>query len=172
MHIEIITLPFCDEIQGFDPAPLESLHRRAEVFELTPQFFTRSGRPYWTILARVRLRPAPEEGSARERPLHWRESIAPQDHGLFESLRGWRSRVADARGVPAYVVLTNRQLAAICKLRPTSLAGLATIQGVGSARLNNFGRDLLAIVANDRRGTPNHASAADGIDEESSNGRA
>ena len=167
MGIEIITLPFCDEIQGFDPAPLESLYRRAEVFEVTPRFFTRFGRPYWTILARVRVRPATEEGLAGERPPSWREAIAPQDHGLFENLREWRARIADARGVPAYVVFTNRQLAAICKIRPTSLAGLGRIQGVGSARLRKYGRDLLGIVADDSPTTPNHASTDDAIDEES-----
>jgi len=161
MSIEIITLPFSDDIQGFDPAPLESLYRRADVLELTPRFFTRHGRPYWTILARVKLRPAPEERARGEQSVRWTEKVAPQDHGLFQGLREWRARIADVRGVPAYVVLTNRQLAEICTARPGTLAALGTIAGVGPSRLKKYGRDVLAIVTGNNRPASNAVGQAD-----------
>jgi superfamily II DNA helicase RecQ len=63
------------------------------------------------------------------------------------ALRDWRSERSKREGVPPYVICTNRQFAAMVKARPQSLATLAEIEGVGKAKLEKYGRDLLAILA-------------------------
>ncbi len=72
---------------------------------------------------------------------------AAHDEVLWESLRAWRKATADAAGVPAFVVFTDATLQAIAELQPRSQAELGTVSGVGPAKLDRYGADVLAVVA-------------------------
>ncbi|MFM8284201.1 MAG: RecQ family ATP-dependent DNA helicase [Planctomycetaceae bacterium] len=69
------------------------------------------------------------------------------DRDLFERLRAWRRRVADARGKPAWTILDDKALRAIARERPDSPAALLRCRGIGEKRLADFGAALLDIVA-------------------------
>jgi DNA helicase-2/ATP-dependent DNA helicase PcrA len=65
---------------------------------------------------------------------------------LFEALRVWRSGRAKADGMPAYVVAKDTTLEAIAQMAPVSLADLLTIDGIGPAKLERYGDEILAVV--------------------------
>jgi len=69
------------------------------------------------------------------------------DRDLFERLRVWRRRVADARGKPAWTILDDKALRAIARERPASPAALLRCRGIGEKRLADFGAVILDIVA-------------------------
>jgi DNA helicase-2/ATP-dependent DNA helicase PcrA len=74
-------------------------------------------------------------------------AVAPAAGGpLYERLRTWRKARAQADGVPAYVVFHDATLAAIAELAPRDLGGLGTVSGVGPAKLERYGEDVLAVV--------------------------
>jgi ATP-dependent DNA helicase RecQ len=75
--------------------------------------------------------------------------IGVADEGLFERLRAWRRRRAEQEDVPAFVVLHDSALKAIAAMRPTSRTALAGVPGIGAAKLERFGDDLIALVADD-----------------------
>jgi len=64
-----------------------------------------------------------------------------------QRLREWRLARARADGVPPYVVFHDRVLHAIADRRPSSLAELAGISGVGPAKLERYGDDVLAALS-------------------------
>ncbi len=64
----------------------------------------------------------------------------------FESLRAWRAETARAQNVPAYVIFHDRTLREIALRQPASLAELATVPGVGAAKLERYGTQLLEIL--------------------------
>ncbi|MFC0114116.1 ATP-dependent DNA helicase UvrD2 [Kibdelosporangium aridum] len=70
------------------------------------------------------------------------------DEELLSKLRDWRMTRAKELKVPAYVVFTDATLMAIAEQRPTDPAGLVSISGIGAAKLNRFGEDVLALVNN------------------------
>jgi DNA helicase-2/ATP-dependent DNA helicase PcrA len=70
-----------------------------------------------------------------------------RDDPLFDALRAWRRERAKADGVPAYVVFHDRTLDEIARRRPRSSDELAAVPGIGSAKLERYGVDLLAVVA-------------------------
>ena len=72
-----------------------------------------------------------------------RQVTVDADAALYEELRVWRAEVADVAGIPVFMILTNRQLRDIVRLRPASLAALGGISGIGQARLQTYGRVLL-----------------------------
>jgi ATP-dependent DNA helicase RecQ len=69
------------------------------------------------------------------------------DRGLFERLRSWRRRVAEARGKPAWTIFDDKALRAIARERPTSPAALLRCRGIGEKRLADFGPAILDLVA-------------------------
>lgn len=81
--------------------------------------------------------------TSREESQDW----AGVDRELFDRLRAWRKQEADAREVPPFVIFGDRTLRAIAAARPSSLEGLNRIYGIGQAKLREFGRQLVALVA-------------------------
>jgi superfamily II DNA helicase RecQ len=69
------------------------------------------------------------------------------DSGLYDALAAWRLRTARGEAVPAFHVFHNRVLAAIAGARPRSREELAEISGVGPAKLERYGDDVLEVVA-------------------------
>jgi ATP-dependent DNA helicase RecQ len=70
----------------------------------------------------------------------------PYDQSLFEVLRKWRREEASARGVPPYVIFSDRTLREVARARPTTLLDLRAIYGIGETKLEQFGSSLLQIT--------------------------
>ena len=69
------------------------------------------------------------------------------DRDLFERLRRWRRRIAEARGKPAWTILDDKALRTIARERPDSPAALLRCKGIGEKRLADFGAELLNLVS-------------------------
>jgi ATP-dependent DNA helicase RecQ len=69
------------------------------------------------------------------------------DRDLFERLRRWRRRVAEARGKPAWTIFDDKSLRAIARDKPDSPAALLRCRGIGEKRLADFGPAILDLVA-------------------------
>jgi ATP-dependent DNA helicase RecQ len=75
------------------------------------------------------------------------EQLDAADRGLFEALRAWRSEQAKAQAVPAYVVFGDATLRALAERRPTSIAELDGISGIGARKRETYGDAVLAVIA-------------------------
>jgi len=71
---------------------------------------------------------------------------SPEAVGAAEALRGWRKGRSDADGVPAYVVLTNRQLEGIAVSMPADQRELLACDGIGPSRLEKYGDDIIEVL--------------------------
>jgi DNA helicase-2/ATP-dependent DNA helicase PcrA len=73
------------------------------------------------------------------------------DQHLLEALRRWRRERAAADEVPAYVVAHDTTLAQIADDRPRSLPALRRVRGMGPAKLERYGSEILAVIAAELR---------------------
>jgi len=71
---------------------------------------------------------------------------APQA-AVFERLRSWRGATAKEQGVPAYVVLTDATLRELAVRRPTTLDALGGVTGIGAAKKERYGAQVLEVLA-------------------------
>lgn len=62
------------------------------------------------------------------------------------ALRGCRKRLADAAGVPPYVVFHDSTLKEIMRKKPQNLRQLGLVSGVGDNKLKKYGEEFLAVV--------------------------
>lgn len=73
-------------------------------------------------------------------------NIAPEDDPLFEKLRELRRNLAREAQVPPYVVFHDATLRAMAAMRPTSLAEMRAIPGIGERKLEAYGEAFLAAI--------------------------
>jgi superfamily II DNA helicase RecQ len=69
------------------------------------------------------------------------------DDPTYVALKEWRLKRSKADEIPAYVVFHNSTLAEIASRRPQTIAELASVPGVGPAKLERYGRDVLEALA-------------------------
>jgi ATP-dependent DNA helicase RecQ len=82
---------------------------------------------------------------------------------LFERLRAWRLAKARADNVPPFVIFSDETLRGIAALKPQTPQALLAIRGIGSAKVEKYGAEVLAIVAD--AGTPSEDSARTTVDK-------
>jgi DNA helicase II / ATP-dependent DNA helicase PcrA len=87
-----------------------------------------------------------EELGIATRPVRTPRPVAEDLPPAFGTLREWRVERAKADGVPAYVVFHDSTLAEIARQAPRSLEELASIAGVGPAKLDRYGAEVLATL--------------------------
>jgi ATP-dependent DNA helicase RecQ len=85
---------------------------------------------------RLRVKVQPKKGKARIGNLDY-------DEALFERLRAVRKRLADAEGVPPFVIFADATLAEMAALMPSDETGLLAVSGVGKHKLRRFGGEFL-----------------------------
>src|SRR5262249_21843430 len=89
-----------------------------------------------------------ETGSSRRMGVRAeRGPVEVADPELYDALAAWRKERAKAESVPAYVVFHNTTLAAIAGARPRSIGELARVPGIGPSKLEQYGPDVLEVVA-------------------------
>ncbi|MEQ9004695.1 MAG: HRDC domain-containing protein, partial [Pseudomonadales bacterium] len=71
----------------------------------------------------------------------------PADDALFEALRRVRRELADAQGVPPYVIFHDATLAEMTRVMPRNGDELMTVAGVGAAKLERYGKRFLDEIA-------------------------
>lgn len=64
----------------------------------------------------------------------------------FAALKAWRSEVAKAHNLPAYVIFHDATLAAIAALDPRSLGDLEGVSGIGAKKLETYGPGVLDVL--------------------------
>jgi len=62
---------------------------------------------------------------------------------LFDALRIRRKRLADAEGVPPYVIFGDATLAEMAAKMPTDEEKMMAINGVGKHKLRRFGSEFI-----------------------------
>jgi DNA helicase-2/ATP-dependent DNA helicase PcrA len=125
--------------------PSKQARTEAEVAEERRLLYvgmTRAKRVLWLSWSGKRSRFLAELGVTQQAPAEKKEWT-----GDAQRLREWRLERAKADNVPPYVVFHDAVLHAIAAARPASLGELAQISGVGPAKLERYGADVLATLA-------------------------
>ena len=79
--------------------------------------------------------------------------VAEEDMSLLSALKAKRRALAEAAGVPAYVIFADRSLIEMAEKRPASLDEMMGITGVGAKKLESYGNAFLAVITGASSGT-------------------
>ncbi|MDO5682794.1 MAG: ATP-dependent DNA helicase UvrD2 [Propionibacteriaceae bacterium] len=71
------------------------------------------------------------------------------DEDLLAELKQWRSDQAKEKKLPAYCIVTDATLIALAEQLPEDEKGLLGISGIGRAKVDQYGEDILTILRRD-----------------------
>jgi len=83
---------------------------------------------------------------AKRKPPKAAVGAGKYDETLFEALRALRKSLADAQGVPPYIIFGDATLVEMSRDLPASPAALLEITGVGQKKLERYGEEFLAVI--------------------------
>jgi ATP-dependent DNA helicase RecQ len=72
--------------------------------------------------------------------------IEAYEQPMWDALRALRAQLAKQHGVPAYVIFHDATLLGMLRALPSNEEELASVSGVGEAKLKRYGRDFLAVI--------------------------
>lgn len=75
-----------------------------------------------------------------------RAQVSEEDAPLLSALKAKRRALAQAAGVPAYVIFPDRTLTEMAERRPSTLDAMMTISGIGAKKLESFGATFLEVI--------------------------
>ena len=87
-----------------------------------------------------------DSSPARQDELPLEPLDAGSQEGLFQCLRVLRKEIARKKGLPPYVVFSDKSLRSIAQNRPANAAGLLRCHGVGDAKLEAYGTAFLEAI--------------------------
>jgi len=65
---------------------------------------------------------------------------------LFENLRKWRLELCQEKNVPAFVIIENKPLIRVSKIKPNTMEELKNIKGFGDVRISEYGKNIINII--------------------------
>ena len=148
--LRIFTLKFEEKLEGFNDELLYQFLSDKEIITWESYFYERKNDHYWTVVVHYKFAaassPAIPGKSRQKRDEKYKELLTENDWPLFKRLKEWRGEVSKKQGVPPYIIFNNVQLAKIAVTRPKSLNAIQEIEGIGNAKREKYGTDILKIL--------------------------
>lgn len=146
--MRVLTVPFDAATGLFDDSAVRKHLAARELVRAEPAFFVHEGRPCWTVWLETRAAAASEAGEGPAPDVQEALSgLPPLVQGRYQRLAAWRREASRAAEVPAYVVLTNREVLEVAREAPRTLEGLRSIRGIGRKKVAKHGRAILSRPA-------------------------
>lgn len=98
---------------------------------------------------RLRRAPKPEKKIRKSKAKRSAKNFsvnAPEDNPLFEVLREFRIGLSKEADVPPFVIFHDSTLREMARVRPTTIAKIAEISGVGRSKLERYGEELVSAI--------------------------
>ena len=149
-------------IPALSPGPAEDELARFldghRILTVERHFVDDGAASYWAICVSHVRSDSREPTPKRPEKIDYRESLTPREFTIYSRLRNLRKSLADREGVPPYALFNNEQLAIMARERVVTRERLASIEGVGPARIEKYGDAFLGLLSE------LHAQQAEGSD--------
>ena len=95
--------------------------------------------------SKIQLRVDTASGKTEHDPIV-KSLVSEENPPLLSSLKAQRRALAEQQKVPAYIVFTDKTLIEMAEIRPATLDEMASVSGVGSKKLERYGRQFLKVI--------------------------
>ncbi|APS26943.1 MULTISPECIES: DNA helicase RecQ [Weissella] len=76
-----------------------------------------------------------------------RDDLDEAQRTVFEALRTWRLELARVTEIPPFIIFNDRTLVELAKQQPRNNAELMAVPGIGDAKAERYGKEVLAVIA-------------------------
>ena len=146
MKICVLTFVYDGESRRFDCPELEEFLNENRVKRVYPEFVSHEGELIWAVLVTYEAREQKTKGERRAARMRPEAVLNEKQLEVYDTLRRWRNERAKEVGKPAYVLFTNDMAVRIVKQMPKTLDKLEQVPGMGKARMEELGKEVLGVL--------------------------
>lgn len=151
MILKTITVKYSSALGGFPDEVVRDFAAHHQILRSSHHFFVHDGIPHLTFVLSCHpmdggRREEVRGAAAKEKTEDWKNTLSESDYALFNCIRTWRNERCRKEGIPPYLLGTNQQVAEISRRKPRTLQELAGVRGFGEAKIEKYGKEILALV--------------------------
>jgi superfamily II DNA helicase RecQ len=145
MNLRVFTTRLAPENLSQDQNDINTFMSGVTVKKTSTQFVP--GNPdYWSILVFYEAENGTKTKTKEKPPVVTEAELTENEQGIVSALKIWRKdRAADIH-LPEFMICHNATLINIAKEKPSDLATLSKIKGLGDQKVAKYGDDIIAIV--------------------------
>jgi superfamily II DNA helicase RecQ len=145
MQYRIFYIPIADSVQAEND--MNAFLRGQKVVSVRKDLLQDGGAWVWVFMVEFAVASSVQKTFAgRGELVDYRGLLSPDDFSLFLRLKELRKKLAAEKSVPVFTIFTNEQLAEISRKRPATLTGLKDCDGIGEAKVRDFGDAIIAAT--------------------------
>lgn len=102
---------------------------------------------YWSVM--IHFEEKKDKAKAEQKSEAIREeNLNAKQLGIYTALKKWRTQKSQDWNIPSFMISRNSELLNVVVKRPKTLTELRAIKGYGELKVENHGREILAVVSN------------------------
>ena len=146
MQINVFTIPICDPENV--EKELNVFMRGNRVLDVVCKFVDDGANSRWSVLVKT-LGAETKSGASNSRRnrVDYKDILDEESFSRFCALRKARKAVADAEGVPAFALFTDKHMAGLSRISHLTLESMKTEEGIGSGKTDKYGQAILRVLA-------------------------
>lgn len=128
---------FAIQIPGGDPVneELNQFLRSKKILSVENQLIQNGQGAYWCFYVKY----LDEPGDREKTKVDYRQVLDEVTFKRFARLRDIRKQISLEEAVPAYVIFTDEELAALAKIETLTIASMKTVKGIGEKKVEKYG---------------------------------
>lgn len=142
MQVKVFSVPLWESEQAVEE--MNVFLRSHRVIDIQSQFVNGNTGCYWTFCVTYIKGPSPNKKKQRRKD--YKDELDPNAFERFKAMRKKRKQLAEADGVPAYVVFTDKELSILAKMEKVSISSMKSIPGVGDRKVERYGRKMIEYI--------------------------
>lgn len=145
MKIKVLKIRIADHYQIMDEAVVNDYLDRYEILNINSELI-KDDINYWSVLIHYKDKHLNQKASKTTDNAE--NDLSEEEIIIYNKLKIWRSEKADRLKLPSYIIFHNKHLMAIAKQKPSQMDDLQHISGLGKARIDKFGAEILDLLEN------------------------
>jgi hypothetical protein len=144
MKFKIFTIPAWRPLDGTDE--LNAFTSNHKVLEVIPRFCDGAGKPFWTFAVSY-LDSSPDDKrykkTTKKEKTDYKSILDEASFEQFKVLRKIRKTLSETFAVPAFAIMTDRQMAELAKHPEISVDTFSTLSGFGEGKTKRFAQAII-----------------------------
>jgi superfamily II DNA helicase RecQ len=140
MQIRLFTLPIDEneELQN----ELNRFLRGHKVIDLEKKLVTMENSVLWCFCITY-IEGNVINKEAGKNKIDYKNILPEETFRIFSHLRAIRKKIAEEEGLPAYAILTDKEMAEIAKLEDINVNNMIKVHGIGDKKIEKFGHKIV-----------------------------
>ncbi len=144
MQFRVFYVPVTDSTHA--EAEMNSFLRGQRIISVRKDLLQEGNAWAWIFLVEFIPAVSGQKSFSSKETVDYRNILTPSDFSFYLKLKEMRKKLAEDKAVPVFTIFTNEQLAEISRKRPASFAALQACDGIGEARVRDFGQHVLDTI--------------------------